>query len=473
MQAADVEKGLQSLGLHDHTDASPLHVWSKSFPAGHFDGHQSVLPAPDHLLFHGRTKKLVSALFFMLQHGQRAAVEASMRDGLQASLLHRTRVYNLKTQKINGLTISEWAAVLTIAPAAFSRVLTQEVHLRLPAPVLVGLDLLEKLRDWAVALYFYPRVTLDGAAACRARSDEHLASLLEAFMEAVKRMCLRLDCGLLKRALDVPNLHRTEEVSRAASRRGGFLHVRHFAELGLEAAHLPNKRAIARGNGRDDAGHAMRKMVASDFFSRLALNSAAFGIPEDWMAHRGVARAMRSALPLWSRPSRSWTISGRALLVQPPPPVSAVAALYVPEGASVTWSLSASRGDGRRVCVGDAVCVLVSGTLGRSAVNASHRRQGLTERVAFFRVVGLFKGPNPLPCAIVQRFVQTDEVDVFSLMEVPLFFLKMQTVVRRALALHKCESGCYAGADSAGMHHSEGGKWFVIGRSRGYPSRSA
>jgi len=91
-----------------------------------------------------------------------------MRDGLQAFLLHRTRYYNLKTQKPNGLTISEWAAVLTTAPAAISRVLTQEVHLPLPAHVFVDLD-------------------------------------------------------------HVPNLHGMEEVSRGASRRGGFLRVCHFA----------------------------------------------------------------------------------------------------------------------------------------------------------------------------------------------------------------------------------------------------
>jgi len=96
----------------------------------------------------------------------------------------------------------------------------------------------------------------------------------------------------------------------------------------------------------------------------------------------------------------------------------------------VTSSLSASRENDRRVRVSDAVCVLVSGTLGRSTANVSHRRQGLTERVAFFCEVGLFKGPNPLPCAIVQRFVKTEEVDVFSLMEELLSFLEMHTVVR-------------------------------------------
>jgi len=51
-------------------------VWSTSFSAGHFDGHQSSLPVPDYLRFHGMTKKLVSVHFFVLQHGQRAAEEA-------------------------------------------------------------------------------------------------------------------------------------------------------------------------------------------------------------------------------------------------------------------------------------------------------------------------------------------------------------------------------------------------------------
>jgi len=173
---SEMEIGLQSLGLYPHTDGAIFHVWAAAFPDGHFDGHQSVLPAPDHLVFHGMTRKLVSALFFILSEQQRSALEASLRDCLRAALLRRTQVYNPKKKKINGLTISEWAAVLTVAPTACNRVLRQPVHSPLQAPIAIGLELLELLRDWTVNLYYYPRVPLDGATACRARlGSEHLA----------------------------------------------------------------------------------------------------------------------------------------------------------------------------------------------------------------------------------------------------------------------------------------------------------
>jgi len=132
---SEIEICLQSLGLYPHTDGAIFHVWAAAFPEGHFDGHQSVLPAPDHLLFHGMTRKLVSALFFMLSEQQRSAVEASERDCLRAALLRLTQVYNPKKKKINGLTISEWAVVLTVAPTAFYRVLRQPVH----SPLLVSI----------------------------------------------------------------------------------------------------------------------------------------------------------------------------------------------------------------------------------------------------------------------------------------------------------------------------------------------
>ena len=58
-----IDGGLKSLGLYETTGKSIFHDWAASFPSSSFDGHRSVLPAPDHLLFHGMTKKLITAIF--------------------------------------------------------------------------------------------------------------------------------------------------------------------------------------------------------------------------------------------------------------------------------------------------------------------------------------------------------------------------------------------------------------------------
>jgi len=472
---SEMEAGLQSLGLYLHTDRAVFHTWAAAFPKGHFDGHQSILPAPDHLVFHGMARKLVSALFFMLSEPLRNAVEASLRDCLRAALLRRTRVYNPKTRKINGLTISEWAAVLTVAPTAFSRVLCQPAHSPLLAPISLGLELLELLRDWTVKLYYYPRVSLDGVAACRVpRGSNQSASQLHRFMNAVVHVCERLDCVLLKRALDVPNLHRLWEVEEVVSPRGGGGHVRHFSEMSLEGAHQLLKRAISRGNGQDDAGHAMRQTQLSEFFSRLALEPSAFGVPPSWMAHAGVKRAMASALPLWSQPSAQWAVGNRMSAGDVPDGALVVAPVYTRAGATITWYNRASRGDEYGLRLGDAVSVLVSGVNGRTAVNVAGQLHDADERLAFFRVVALFSSSPFLPCAIVQPLVCVgDGGDVHALREDSFLFLKMRTNVRRALAMHNCSMECVADEGMSCTTHSEKNEWVVLSRSRGYPARSS
>jgi len=472
---SEMEIGLQSLGLYPHTDGAIFHVWAAAFPDGHFDGHQSVLPAPDHLVFHGMTRKLVSALFFILSEQQRSAVEASLRDCLRAALLRRTQVYNPKKKKINGLTISEWAAVLTVAPTAFNRVLRQPVHSPLQAPIAIGFELLELLQDWTVNLYNYPRVPLDGATACRARlGSEHLAAQLELFTHAVSRVCERLDCVLLKRAVDVPNLHRMREVGHIVSPAGGVGHARHFSEMGLEGAHQPLKRAISRGNGQDDAGRATRQMQLSEFFSRLALEPSAFGVPSSWMEHVGVKRAMASALPLWSQPSAQWAVSKQLSADAVPRGARLVAPLYMRAAATMAWYSRASRGDAYGLSLGDAVSVLVSGSTGPTAVNVAGRIHDADERIGFFRVVALFSASPSLPGAIVQPLVRLGGCgDVHELREESYMFLKMRSNVRRALAMHNCGMDCVADDVMSCTTHSDKNEWVVLSRSRGYPARSS
>jgi len=93
-------------------------------------------------------------------------------------------------------------------------------------------------------------VSLDGASASRARlGSEHVDAQLELFMHAVSRVCERLNCVVLKRAVDVPNLHRMREVGNIVAPASGVGHARHFSEMGLEGANQPLKIAISRGNG--------------------------------------------------------------------------------------------------------------------------------------------------------------------------------------------------------------------------------
>jgi len=49
-QMAHEKAGLYWLGMRADSDSSVFHRWGSSFPPGMFDGHQSNMPAPDHLL---------------------------------------------------------------------------------------------------------------------------------------------------------------------------------------------------------------------------------------------------------------------------------------------------------------------------------------------------------------------------------------------------------------------------------------
>ena len=105
--AENFEGRLKSLGLYETTDASIFHEWAASFPSGIFDGHHSIPSAPDHLLFCGMTKNLITAIFLELKDSQCDAAEMSLRECLRDSLLRRTRMYNSKTKKTNSLAISD------------------------------------------------------------------------------------------------------------------------------------------------------------------------------------------------------------------------------------------------------------------------------------------------------------------------------------------------------------------------------
>lgn len=70
-------EGLRQLGLRCNSSCSVLHLWARLLPGGMFDGHRSAMVAPDHLLFHGLTKRLVIGIFRLLSVSQRRRVGVS------------------------------------------------------------------------------------------------------------------------------------------------------------------------------------------------------------------------------------------------------------------------------------------------------------------------------------------------------------------------------------------------------------
>jgi len=100
----------------------------------------------------------------------------------------------------------------------------------------------------------------------------------------------------LAKLIDVPNLHRMHEV--VAFTVPALPHVRHTVELDFETSHQPLKRAMVRGNGHDDAKQAMMRVVEGELASRLPMEPARFGIPDDCTAHAGFNEALKNAMPL-------------------------------------------------------------------------------------------------------------------------------------------------------------------------------
>jgi len=307
-----VNNGLKSLGINTNGASSVFHEWALAFPEGMFDGHRSAMPSPDHLFFMGFTPCLVCAFYAILPAGMRLAAEVSLRDALSRARLNRTIVYDVhKSKPYTGKKISESAAVLAAAPLAFARVLPTAT---MSAAMGVVMGVLKKSKTLIGAIYAYPRVDLDGADACRARTTHATLLLLaDDFISAVAAACLRPDYVELAKLIDVPNLHRMRVM--VAFSVPALAHVRHTVELAFESSHQPLKRAMVRGNGHDDAKRAMMRVVEGKLASRLRMEQARLGIPDDWTAHAGVNEALKNAMPLWSQSSAPWRLTGAIVLL--------------------------------------------------------------------------------------------------------------------------------------------------------------
>lgn len=128
-----------------------------------FDGHRSVLPSPDHMFFLGLTLKKMQAIFTLIPKPKRTVLGSSLRDALTHAGKPRTNVYNpRKSTYVNGLGVSEWAAVLTVGPHARRRCIPDNLllqsalngHAVIATLLSRGLDLLSAPRDLVCVAYY-------------------------------------------------------------------------------------------------------------------------------------------------------------------------------------------------------------------------------------------------------------------------------------------------------------------------------
>ena len=152
------------------------------------------------------------------------------------------------------------------------------------------------------ALYYYPRVEVDGEKACRSRATPHqIKELGDHFFSLVVAACLRGDTAAFGRSVDVPNLHRLRELLEHVIPL--LLHVRHVQELLFENAHQPIKRAIVTGNGRNEAERGLERIRQGELASRILLERLHFGVKPEWLEHRSVQSLLKTARLLWIQPS--------------------------------------------------------------------------------------------------------------------------------------------------------------------------
>lgn len=469
-----LKRGLQELGVHGDSDDSVLHHWAWRFPRIMFDGHRSVMPAPDHLVFHGLTKHLMLGIFAELNDEQSILAGTSFRDALARSHLPNTRIYNPETKAVVSVGISEWASALTVAAFVFRRAVPESTQVSSGAstPFQVGLEMLDAYTALVNALYYFPRCNLDGETACHRRaSTGDLRILGDVFFGLVRTACLRSDTAALGRHVDKPNLHRLRELLDHVV--PALQHLRHAQELLFENAHQPVKRAITSGNGWDDAGRAMERVRQCELASRLKAQPSFFGVPPAWMQHSGVRAAVNKSVGLSSQSSGPWRSWGRKLPATTVPAAvrAHVAARYAASFDVKWWGRATRCGAGELVKLGDAVAVLVLPTSGLTAVNVARGAGCRHPRafVAFYSIAAVLTSPQGTCSAIVHPFVSIPGTADVSVDSGSVLYLPMDECVRRALVLHSCQNMC--GSLRSGVSHSDSNRWRVFGRANGYPSR--
>lgn len=469
-----LQRGLQELGVREDSDKSVLHHWARRLPRGMFDGHRSVMPAPDHLIFHGLTKSLITGLFAELSSEDALLVGTSFRDALARSHMPCTRIYNPTTRAVVSVGISEWAASLTVASVVFRRVLpgASPSSSGAATPLQVGVQMLDAFTALVNALYFFPRAELDGETTCRTRlGSKELRRMGEKFFKLVCTACLRGDTAALGRSVDKPNLHRLRELLDHVV--PALQHIRHAQELLFENAHQPVKRAITTGNGWDDAGRAMERVRQCELASRLLAEPSFFGVPPEWLAHQGIQAALSKAHALHSQPSGPWKTCGRRLVPALVPVAGQELAMSRFGSSSIVkwWGRASRSGAADKVQLGDALAVLVLPSAGLTAVNVAYGTDSghPLARTAYFSIAAVLTTPHGTCSAVVHPFLSIAGSSDVSVDVSRVMYLPLDCNVRRALVLHSCQHGCSSLRSAVG--HSGTNRWRVLGRADGYPSR--
>lgn len=470
-----LEEGLRQLGLRRDSASSVLHLWARLLPGGMFDGHRSSMVAPDHLLFHGLTKRLVIGTFRLLSVSQRRRVGLSLREALARSHFPTTTIYHEKRNRIVSVGISEWAATLPVLGLVLRRTLRSASIGGGTDPVLTPLLRAIKIVDAYAALvcaaYYYPRVELDGVSACRERpTPKDLQLRAEVFFGLVQEACLRADLKAFGMHLDVPNLHRLRELVDHVI--PALLHVRHAQELLFENAHQQLKRGVVTGNGHEDSTRALTRYRQEELAARLQLDAPVFLVPDEWCLHAGVRACLSHARPLWSQECSEWRCCGGTLdAARVPVSAQRIAAARTTARSVVKWRGRATRGHSASLQVGDAVSVLVSLPPSRDAVIVAQGPAAYqqTATTAFFRTVGFFTTTLGTASAVVQPLVISEDGGHWRVDRERFLFLSL-TLVRRALLLHSCQCACKQRASV--IDHDLSNKWAVLGRPAGYPPRS-
>lgn len=470
-----LDEGLRQLGLRRDSSKSVLHLWARQLPGGMFDGHRSAMVAPDHLLFHGLTKRLVIGVFGLLTVSQRRRLGLSLREALARSHFPTTTIYNERRNRIVSIGISEWAATLPILGFVMRRTLRSatlgggaDAVMR---PLHRALKVVDAYAALVCAAYYYPRVELDGMSACQARTTPRsIQGRAEVFFELVQEACLRADLKAFGMRLDVPNLHRLRELVDHVI--PALLHVRHAQELLFENAHQPLKRSVVTGNGHEDSTRALTRYRQAELSARLLLDPAVFSVPDAWAAHSGVRACLSKARPLWSDDGGQWRCCGGVLdAAELPDAAKRIAAVRSAARTVVRWRARATRGGAAGLQVGDAVSVLVCVSPGLEAVNVARDREAYRQNAkpAFYRTVGFFTTESGTASAVVQPLSPAVEDGRWCVDTQRYLFLPL-TQVRRALILHDCQ--CMCAQHSGAVAHELTNRWAVFGRPSGYPARS-
>jgi len=389
---------------------------SARFPAGTFDGHRSVLPSPDHLIFLSLTKTLMQGVFTLLLLYLRPTVGTSLREALAHAGRPCTKVYNPSNKTyVNSLGISEWAAVCVVGYHACRRAIPDAFltgHAGGAAALAVAVDLLQDLYDVVRLACFFPRAELDGEAVCQDRAGAaiELRRRVAVLLRAIRSACARPDCAALTAVIDVPNIHRMSEAVWHAVEHLGSL--RDAVELLFARMHQPLKLSIRSDNGHNDVLRAMTEVIDNETVSRLAMDAAKFDVPAFWPQLSSMRQLFGTAVPLSSLPVQGGWKAGRHGEEEANVPIAAQ--LLVTERVSapfeVSWRRHCVRG-GLAIRPADTVAVLVASDTGQTAVHVvDDGEEGqLGVHVSFFHVVALWVAPDGQPAAVTLSLMQCME----------------------------------------------------------------